>query len=323
MRWTTTIKLSRCANRFLALTLPMCALAACAEPKIHRTSPRPPDAATIAQLWVEPKDISSRNLFWGPGGRALAPENGATFTFKEEKVGGYSPGFTVKDDTGREWSAKQGPEAQTEVVASRIYWAVGYHQPPTYFVAEWNLEGGRDAGPQKSARFRPDIGKVVGDWSLHENPFVGTRPYRGLLVLSVILNNWDIKNEQNKIYEFKEPHEGVRRWFVARDLGATFGRPRWPDGSRSDPDDFEKHPFIVGFEGDQPLFSYQGRHAELLQQIRRTDVRWISERLDRISDRQLSDAFRAGGFPDDVAARFIARLKRKIADGLAVCPKGC
>jgi hypothetical protein len=248
---------------------------------------------------------------------------GSTFQFKEEKVGGYSPGFTVTDQSGTEWSAKQGPEAQTEVVASRIYWAVGYHQPPTYLVAEWNLKGGPKEGPQTSARFRPDVGKVVGDWSLHENPFVGTAPYRGLLVLNIMLNNWDIKTGQNKIYEFDKPREGARRWFVARDLGATFGRPRWPDGSRSNPEDFETHPFIVGVEGDRLLFGYQGRHDELLKQITRHDVRWMAERLARISDAQFAAAFRAGAYPDDVAQRFIRRLKQKIADGLAVCPKGC
>lgn len=300
-----------------------CLAVGCGEPRIKRTTPRPPTAAQLAELWVEPSDIASRDLFWGPGGRGLAPEIGSRFKFKEEKLGGYSPGFTVEDGTGREWSAKQGPEAQTEVAASRIYWAVGYHQPPTYFLPEWTLEGGPDAGPQTSARFRPDTGKVVGDWSLHQNPFVGTRPYGGLLVLTVMLNNWDIKKEQNKIYEFKEPRDGARRWFVARDLGATFGRPRWPDGSRSNPEDYENHPFIIGFEGDRPLFSYQGRHDELLQQIRRRDVRWISERLARITDAQLAGAFRAAAYPEDVAARFIKRLKQKIADGLAVCPRGC
>lgn len=277
----------------------------------------------MAELWVEPGNIAARDLFWGAGGRALAPRNGATFKFKEEKVGGYSPGLTVEDADGREWSAKQGPEAQTEVVASRIYWAVGYHQPPTYFVAEWNVDGGPSPGRQNSARFRPEIGKVINDWSLHQNPFVGTQPYRGLIALTVILNNWDIKPSQNKIYEFDTPRGGARRWYVMRDLGATFGRPKWPDGSRNDPDDFEKHPFILGFDGDRPRFADQGRHDELLTQLRRRDVRWISERLARITDRQLADAFRAAGYSDQIAGRFIARLKAKIAEGLAACPRGC
>ena len=57
--------------------------------------------------------------------------------------------------------------------------------------------------------------------------------------------------------------------------------------------------------------------------MRRADVRWIAERLARISDAQWRDAFAAGGFPEPAARRFIARLKQKIADGLGVCPGGC
>jgi hypothetical protein len=277
----------------------------------------------MAEFWVEPPDVAARDLFWGPGGRNLAPARGSTFKFKEEDSGGYSPGMSVEDSSGLEWDVKQGPEAQTEVVASRLYWAVGYRQPPTYFLAEWVVDGGPASGPQNSGRFRPDIGKVTGEWSLHQNPFVGTQPYRGLLTLAVMLNNWDIKPSQNKIYEFDEPRNGVRRWYVVRDLGATFGRPQWPGGSRNNPDHFEAHPFIVGFRGDRPRFADQGRHDELLRQIRRRDVRWISERLDRLTDRQLADAFRAAGYPEPTAARFITRLKQKIAEGVAVCPRGC
>lgn len=319
----TGAKLDRHILVQICLSILALTVTACAEPKIRRTTPSSLGRVSTAELWIEPTNIAARDLFWGPGGREMAPHNGDTFTFKEEKLGGYSPGFTVKDASDREWSAKQGPEAQTEVVASRIYWAVGFHQPPTYLVAEWNLKGGPSEGPQQSARFRPDIGKVVGDWSLHENPFVGTEPYRGLIVLSVILNNWDVKPAQNKIYEFDAPRDGARRWFVARDLGATFGRPQWPDGSRSNPEHFETHPFILGFDGDRPRFAYQGRHDELLRQIRRHDIRWMSERLAKITDKQLSDAFQAGGYSNELADRFIRRLKQKIADGLAVCPKGC
>jgi hypothetical protein len=294
---------------------------ACAEPRIARTAPDTP--VRIEQLWSDPGRIASRDLFYGPGGRALAPKVGDVFKFEAEDTTGYSDGYDVLDREGRKWSVKLGPEAQTEPVASRIYWAVGFRQPPTYFVAQWNLDGGPRPGPQNSGRFRPDIGDVVDDWSLHQNPFVGTQPYRGLLVLHVMLNNWDIKPSQNKIYEFERPRDGVRRWFVVRDVGATFGKPTWPSGSRSNPDHFDSHPFIVGFEGDYVRFADQGRHDELLMQIRRADVRWIAVRLAQITDKQWRDAFAAGGFPEPKAERFIGRLKQKIAEGLAVCPRGC
>ena len=49
----------------------------------------------------------------------------------------------MRDDTGLEWSVKLGPEAQSEVVSSRILWAIGFHQPPTYYVERWSLTGAR------------------------------------------------------------------------------------------------------------------------------------------------------------------------------------
>ena len=48
------------------------------------------------------------------------------------------------------------------------------------------------------------------------------------------------------------------------------------------------------------------------------DVHWICERVNRLTDRQWRDAFRAGGFEPSVAARFIARIKARAAEGLAL-----
>ena len=48
------------------------------------------------------------------------------------------------------------------------------------------------------------------------------------------------------------------------------------------------------------------------------DVQWICRRLAAISDRQWHDAFRAGGYAQPTAERYIRRLQQKIAEGLAV-----
>jgi hypothetical protein len=289
-------------------------------PPIKSTLNRQPTAAEMAQLWQAPDDLARRDLFYGVGGAKLAPAPRKTFKFKAKDTSGYSPGYDVVDDNGLEWSVKQGDEGQTEVVASRLYWAVGYHQPPTYFVPEWTLDGG-DVRQQQSGRFRPELPqwKVAGDWSLHENPFVGTQAYRGLLVLHVMTNSWDIKQAQNKIYEATAGRLQPRRQYVVRDLGATFGRPRWPDGSRNNPEHYEEHPFIKGVNGSRVEFPYAGRHQELLKQIRKQDVCWTSRLLSRLTERQKRDAFRAAAYPDEIARRFIARLDSKISEGLRLC----
>ena len=48
------------------------------------------------------------------------------------------------------------------------------------------------------------------------------------------------------------------------------------------------------------------------------DVRWAAERMSRLTDGQWRDAFRAGNYSDADAARYIARIKEKIADGIAL-----
>jgi len=52
--------------------------------------------------------------------------------------------------------------------------------------------------------------------------------------------------------------------------------------------------------------------------LRPGDVRWAARQLARLTDAQWRDAFRAGNYNDRDAARSIARLEEKIADGLAM-----
>ncbi len=89
-----------------------------------------------------------RDLYWGVGGKALAPDPAATYTVLEIKRTGFSPGYTVAGPDKREWSAKLPPEAPTEVVASRIHWGLGYHQPPIYYLPKWRAE--KTTSPQSA-----------------------------------------------------------------------------------------------------------------------------------------------------------------------------
>ena len=119
------------------------------------------------------------------------------------KRGGFSRGYTVDRSQGPEWSAKFPPEASTEVVASRLLWGIGYHQPPIYYLAEWKADKATSPNPQLPARFRestPDLHglETGGTWSYYENPFVGTRELNGLLTLQVMLGNSDLKDDAER-----------------------------------------------------------------------------------------------------------------------------
>lgn len=293
-----------------------------------------PSAATqsapadkVAELWRAPDDLTSRDLYDGPGGAELALQAGAAFTWVATDTTGYSPGFDVRGPDGRSWSAKVGPEAQTEVTASRILWAIGYHQPPTYYVRSWQLSGG-PGGQQPAARFRTDFEgtKVVGQWSWSKNDFLHTQPYHGLIVANILLNSWDWKTSNNKIYGHAD---GTRR-FVVRDLGASLGKTSsskllWTipvrglgQGSRNDINDFESQGFIESIGENEVDFDFETIYGSVVDMVRPADVRWTAELMSRLTDSQLDDAFRAAEYSADTRARYVKKLKAKIAEGLAV-----
>lgn len=296
-------------------------LGSACHPQIKSTHPGPISAAQLAELWVDPEP--NRDLFHGVGGARLAPDPAARYTVIEIKRGGFSAGYTVTDPAGHEWSAKFPPEATTEVVASRIHWGIGYHQPPIYYVPEWTAAKATSPNPQMPARFRqkkPDLHGLdaEADWSFYRNPFVGTRQLAGLLVLQAMLGNSDLKDENNALYVLETPLEGARRWYVTRDLGHTFGRTGVMGAPRNDVRVFEETPFITGVADGRVRLDYRGRHRALFENISPEDVRWICARLQKLTDRQWQDAFRAGGYARETADRFIHRMKQKIAEGLAV-----
>ena len=277
----------------------------------------------MAEFWREPADAVQRDLFNGGGGAALAPHPNATFTLMSADPSGFSPGLDVKDEQGREWSVKLGPEARTEVVASRIVWAMGYHQPPVYYLPRFAL---RDDGLVKTEgpgrfRLKPSTQKTMGAWSWRSNPFLDTQPFAGLFVLMTVLNNWDIKTQQNAIYRTSVKGSNPEYQYVIKDLGASFGKTNWwLPGTRDDIEGFEREPFIEGISGNRVKFHFRGAWQEphLLDSVAPEDLRWMCERLARLTRGQWLDAFRAGGYTDSEADRFIRRIQQKIDEGLKV-----
>jgi hypothetical protein len=279
------------------------------------------DSRTMSQFWKDPTDLEQRDLLLGAGGSKNAPDPNDLYTFIEAKEVGTQPGYDVTDSKGREWSTKLGRESRTEVVVSRLVWAIGYHQPSVYYVPQWTLvkDGKRIA--QTGARFRLDNTKKLAEWSWRKNPFLHTRELTGLWVLMVMVNNSDLKSQQNAIYQMKGDAPGPRVQYMVKDLGAAFGTTGWPvGGTKADPDGFEAEPFVDSVEANRVHFAYRGSFLE--PQVQRSatpdDVKWTSRLLARLTPKQWSDAFKAGGFSDEEAPRYISRLRQKIAEGLAL-----
>jgi hypothetical protein len=195
--------------------------------------------------------------------------------------------------------------------------AVGYHQSPVYFLPAFSMKDAKGVHVEPGGRFRLTDKSIehVGEWSWQQNPFVGMRPYQGLLVILMMFNGSDIKNENNALYEVRKHGEGVGQWYVVRDLGTALGETGRLAPQRGDPAIFEREPFIKGVTGGFVQFNYRGWHQELFRQITPADVGWASEWLGRLSEHQWCDAFRAGGYEPTTADRFITRVRQKIAEG--------
>lgn len=305
----------------LALTLIVTCGACAGSTRPIREVASPPPQEQMVQLWVDPGPMP-RDLVWGVGGKEHAPAPDAVYQFKAKDESGFSASYDVVDPDGREWSVKIGPEAQTEVVVSRLLWALGYHQPPVYYLPSWTLEGGgTDKHQESQGRFRPKLPELQREkdyWKWADNPFSGTRELKGLLVVMLMFNSTDLKDDNNSIYSLAEPWDGAPRWFVVRDIGAALGetgklfpRRNWLEG-------FEKQGFITKIDGQSVEFDYDGRHQQLLSMITPADVQWAATRMQGLSDAQWHQAFSAAGYSEPFANRFIARLRLKIDDGLAL-----
>jgi hypothetical protein len=280
-------------------------------------------------LWREPVDIESRDLFYGLGGRDGAPDTSALFTFVRHSKSGAQKKVIVEDKHGREWTVKFGPEARPETTATRIVWAAGYHVDQAYFVPYARIIG-KENIEARGVRFerRDDGYEEVGTWKWKENPFVGTRELDGLKVVMALIKNWDLKSTNNEILAPKsEP--GPHTYYVS-DLGATFGMTgafynRAPflgdlppsvlsrGKAKGNPGGFAGERFIEEVRGDSVYF-YGGRTRvrRALNGVSVANARWMGNLLGRLSDKQLIDAFRAGGFNAAETSLYVSVLRARI-----------
>ncbi|HTM05278.1 MAG TPA: hypothetical protein VL173_17330 [Vicinamibacterales bacterium] len=291
------------------------------EPHVHSTA-AVESGHEMSELWQKPADLAGRNLVVGSTAGVPAPVTDQPMTMLSQKTSGFSAGYDVRDAAGHEWSVKLGDEAQTEVVASRLVWAIGFHQPPTFYVSAWALADGPSPGPQPPARFRPKDDGLdnVGVWSWHHDPFAGTLPYQGLLATMLLLNSTDLKTENNIVYRVNEDGRD-EMWYVVRDLGATLGETGVYRPRRNDVDAFEASPFLVSHADDGSLkFGFQGLQRELLRDVDAPALRWMADLFGQLSDRQWHDAFRAGGYDEATASRYITALKDRVAAAASIDP---
>ncbi|HYG82478.1 MAG TPA: hypothetical protein VD861_18930, partial [Pyrinomonadaceae bacterium] len=252
--------------------------------------------------------------------------------------------FKVRDARGVEWSVKLGPEAQSETVATRLVWAVGYFAEEAYYFDEVKLVNiprlsrGREyvvGRTVRGARFEPRREGVEEgpEWSWRDSPFEGSREMSGLKVLMILLNNFDARKGNNHILYTDGP-QGREARYVVTDLGATLGRAGGMGGKRvkNDLAAFLSTKFVRGVDDGVVEFDFDtrprgfGHFTVLHPKYYRGEVKkegamrgipvehaaWVGSLLSQLTDSQLRDAFHAAGYLDAVADGYVRALRERI-----------
>ena len=337
--------------RLVTILLAMATLVSSAAAAAKKRSKIPESEKEIPSLansvlWRSPGDIRSRNLFFGPGGESHASHT--IFTFIKEDMEGTNPKFEVHDENDVKWKAKLGAEARPETVASRLVWAVGYSAHEDYFLPVLHVEnlpahlrrGQNLAGPGgtfhnvRLQRYLKDE-KKVGDWQWRSNPFTDTRELNGLRVMMALISNWDVKDDNNAVYEEKhsESSQGAEHVYMISDLGASFGTTgrSWTHaGSKGNLNAYSHSRFISKVTERYVDFNFATRPAVIFifnphefisrlelrwigKQIPLKDAQWMGQLLAQLSPEQVRDAFRAAGYTPDEVEGFSKVVEGRIA----------
>jgi hypothetical protein len=178
--------------------------------------------------------------------------------------------------------------------------------------------------------------KKIGVWHWRNDPFAGTREWNGLRVLMALINNWDLKDENNAIYEVKPGRDSDERQhvYMVSDLGASFGDVRLTRDrkfSKGNLTLYQESKFIDRMDSTYVDFETPHRPAAVVlvnpheyfsrvridwigKHVPRADAHWMGEVLAQLSPSQIRDAFRAAGYSPQVVEGFAAVVESRIAE---------
>jgi hypothetical protein len=269
--------------------------------------PPVPDGVII---W-EQVDIPNRDLFRGATSEGIVPALDKIKLLGRQH-GGNNLKYRLEDRNGREWVVKVADESQAEVAANRLLWAIGYRTEIDQIVPKISIEG---IGNYRNARFEARTKEITrGDrWSWANNPHAGSKEFDGLRLMMAFVNNWDLKDDNNVIIT-----QNGKSYLVVSDVGSSFGKLADKSKSRrgrsvNNPDHFADAGFIKAVDGGTLVLDYRGGGEDYLKGIKVENARWLADLLLQLSDKQISDAFRAAHYsPEDIATMTEA-VKARIA----------
>jgi hypothetical protein len=173
--------------------------------------------------------LSIDDVVRGPNvGKPPAPER---WTIIREKSAGFAPGFTARDANGETWFVSFDPPSNPEgatgamVVATKIFWALGYNQVETYLTTlrpenveiEANATARRPSGDR--TRFtRDDLAEILERGA--RNPDGSYRIAVGRQLPGRILGQFEYQGTRSDDPNDLVPHEHRRELRALRVFGA-------------------------------------------------------------------------------------------------------
>ena len=284
-----------------------------------QTDKAKPLPAGKAILW-ERVNVSSRDLFAGPGGESMRP-NLSNITFVRQETGGHNKKYRIKDGSGRIWVAKPGTEARPETAAVRLLYGLGYKTEINYLVPQITIP---TVGTLQNVRLeaRPEGIERLDPWEWEKNPFVGTNELQGLKILQIFITNYDLLDLQNQILAVKG-RNGTELHYIISDLGSTFGKfgsnnlPIFFRMGRNadNPEGWNKAKFITGVENGRIVFATTGAKSRgLFDNVTVAQGRWLFDLLAQLRDDQIRDMFRAANYSPAEINILLAATKRRIGE---------
>jgi hypothetical protein len=226
-------------------------------------------------------------------------------------------------------------------VASRLVWAVGYFADEEYFLPSFQVQG--IGSLRRGEKFIEPNGIVHnarlkryvkgeeknGYWKWKDNPFIGTREFNGLRVMMALINNWDLKDDNNAIYET----EG-KKIYLVKDMGASFATTGLKLTHAADKGNLAnyagskfiaevKPPFVNFGTPSRPAllesfvvrdFASRVNMEWIGKQIPIADARWIGSILAKLTPEQIENAFAAAGYSPQEIVGFSHAVEQRIAD---------
>ncbi len=294
-------------------------------------------AAGKAILWEDRGTLTPAQVFWGAASREQNPASRLPtppFTNFEKDNDGTSPKCRMTDKNGIKWTVKFGPEVHADVAAPRLAWALGYGVDENYYVKTGRIYGiGADTdlgkckgyiapdGTFAEARFkRHDKAEkhlkgaanskanskdedADADWDERKNPGVPPEQLSGLLILEVMVHDWDAQPKNNKIVQTAGA-DGPQNWYIVSDWGASFGQMK----SKGVLSDYRKETsFVRKVDGEYVYLKFEDiikNMAAVHEKIPLAHAQWFRKQLARLTDADIRAAFQAAYASEDVTKAY-------------------